>query len=130
MVKRKHKRGNEKYRPKPIRQERKNKFFPVIWCIHENKVIGMSSLVMKFKADQFGRVTPKYKVRFRHWKKDVCEFLGDEYFINMREYNDGDIILCPKCGYAVDFRLFPSSDLPKFVKQHDKKDNTPELPNT
>lgn len=125
------KRGHYSYDQKPVKKKGiPTKYYPIIWCIKEKKAIGMSTLAMKFKADNFGRIKPKHKVNIRHWRKGVCAFLSEEYEIDMRFRKKDEEILCPKCSSPVDFRLFPSSELPRFVKANDTEDNTEELPDS
>jgi len=83
------------------------KFYPLIFCPNEEKTIAISKRV------KFGQV----KVNKKDYIDGNAEFFTDEYVIDFNKIKDGDKVCCPKCGKPVDFRLFPSDTLPKFVRK-------------
>lgn len=102
------------------------RYYPTMYCVAEELYIGVSNKPMKFKGDRFGRIKPKYKVNDKHWLPECCSFRSGEYIIDMRNKQDGDMIVCSKCGSAIDFRLFYSNTIPRMVDVDDQKDNTEE----
>ena len=84
-------------------EQRQRTYWPMIYCLKEQKPIGISFI------KQFG----KTKVDAIHWKRNDCEFL-DGYEIDMTQYNIGEPVFCPKCGWFVDFRFWMSDIRPNF----------------
>jgi len=93
---------------------RRNKNYPVIYCLNEDIAIAVSYNKLTVKGDKFGRVVVKDIVDKSHWYLTVAVF-RDGYYIDMTDYKDGDKVLCPKCNEPVDFRLFPSGTKPKLI---------------
>jgi phosphomevalonate kinase len=89
------------------RTTRMRKYYPIIFCTGEDKAIAISK---KFK---FGTV----KVNKKDYIDGNGDFLSDEHKIDFTDVKDGEKISCPKCGSPVDFRLFPSDTLPRFVRK-------------
>lgn len=101
--------------PRKIVKKERMRHYPVIYCPREDVVVGLSYKPMRFKANRFGKIVPKYKVNKKHWLPQFCHFKSQEYVIDLREFKDGQEICCPKCGTPVDFRLFPSATSPKLI---------------
>jgi len=100
------------------------RLFPVMFCLREKLVIGLSKLPMKFKASKYGKITPKYKVNFKHWRPSVCQFRSKEYIVDLSQYDENSSkIRCSKCNGYIDFRLFPSAKIPQLVEVYEKTDS-------
>jgi len=114
----KRKRKVRKQPPKPIK--RKVKLFPVIFCLKENKAIALGLRPLKYKM-RGDRVKLRESVHVTQWQKDNSMFL-EGYEIDFHQCNLAEKVLCPKCGGAVDFRVFPSSITPKLTDVSDEED--------
>jgi len=122
----KRKRQPRKKKVKP--PKRRLNYYPVVFCLEENKTIGLSKLPLRLKADKFGRIKVKDKVGSgRSWYPEHCKFIK-EYELDLNNYKDGETVVCPKCGGPVDFRAFPSSTVPELRDEEDSKNNPEEPP--
>ena len=108
MPKRKHK----VRKPKPKIVKMKHKLWPVIYCIDEEKVIGVSYHNIGIRHNASGKAKPKSKTDKSHWMKWNSKFL-EGYRIDFKEVKKGELVNCPVCGGVIDFRLFPSTTKPK-----------------
>lgn len=115
---------------KPKAPKRKLRYYPVMFCVHEDLAIALCTVPVGLKGDRFGRIKPKEKVIYKHWMQHNCTFRAEEYVFNMKMYQEMDIVRCPKCGNPIDFRLFPSTCLPKLVEVTDEKTRTEKYPET
>jgi hypothetical protein len=87
------------------------KFYPVIYCQHENTAIGVSNIPLRWKWTGSSAV-PIDVVNFLHWLPGNCKWKPG-YEINMTACEAGDVVWCPKCNHPVDFRAFgPVSSVP------------------
>ena len=121
MAKRKKK--VKKVAVKPVK--RKTRYYPVIFCLKENKVTGFSVSDIPLKSDKFGRVSLKRKVGVRDWKQDSAQWLSEEHTIDMSQYEDGDMVFCGHCNSAVDFRVFPSNEKPRMISKTMERESKP-----
>ena len=116
MAKRKRGREKRQKRSDGKQKAKVGRYYPTMFCMAEGLYIGVSKLPMKFRSDRFGNIKPKYKVTAMHWTPMNCSFRANEYIIDMREKNEGDLILCNKCGGKIDFRLFYSCTVPRMIE--------------
>jgi hypothetical protein len=103
MSKRKHK----VRKPIPKISKRSTKLWPIVWCTGEDMCIGVSRMSVGVKYNASGKAKSKSKVDHTQWKHWNSSF-REGYPMDFDNAEAGDIILCPKCGEPVDFRLFPS----------------------
>jgi hypothetical protein len=87
----------------------KNRRWPAIFCINENLFIGVSYNTLK---SQFGIL--QKQVTKDQWYPQICKFRSEEYKIDFTKFKKGDLVLCPKCGGKVDFRVWLSAITPEF----------------
>ena len=97
---------------KPLDNKRKNKYWPTIFCLHEEIFIGVSLVTMKFSHID-GK--PVYKVNRDHWQPNNSKFRDPKYAIDMSKFVVGQEVKCPNCFHLVDFRLWKSSVEPNFI---------------
>jgi hypothetical protein len=88
----------------------KNRRWPAIFCLNENIFIGVSYNTLKAK---FGIL--QKQVTKDQWYPEISKFRSKEYEIDFKKFNKGDLVLCPKCGGKVDFRVWLSAKTPEFV---------------
>jgi len=108
---------------KPVK--RKTRYYPVIFCLKANKVIGFSTSDIPLKANKFGKVSLKRKVGIKDWKNETAHWLTEEYAIDMSKYEEGDMVFCKKCGKPVDFRVFPSNEKPRLINKVMERESKP-----
>lgn len=115
----------KKRKPEVKRIKKKTRCYPVAFCLKENKVIGFSLSHIPLKADKSGRVALKRKVNVSDWKGKVTKWLTDSHEIDMTQYKDGDMIFCSNCKQAVDFRIFPSNEVPTMINNKMENESKP-----
>ena len=76
-------------------------YYPMAFCLHENKPIAVSQL----------RCKKKVKVHWVHWTPENAKFLPG-YEFSLKDMRKGDKCFCPKCGHAIDFRFWMSDTKP------------------
>jgi len=105
--------------------KRKVKFFPVVFCLKENKAIALGLQPLKYRVRN-NQLKIKEKVEQVHWQPHNSIMLAG-YEIDFTKCQEADKVFCPKCGGAVDFRVFPSSTIPKLtdVDLEDYQHNPP-----
>jgi hypothetical protein len=105
------KRAHNVRKPKPQILRLKYKLWPVVFCVEEDKAIGVSYHNIGIKQNASGRRKAKTKSNKEHWMDWNSKFL-EGYRIDFSESKKGDLVMCPVCGAPVDFRLFPSTTKP------------------
>ena len=93
---------------------RKNYWWPTIYCLQEKLFVGISFETMKFKGFR-----PLCKVNKLHWMENNSRFRTPEHKIDMAQYKEGQMVHCAKCGGLVDFRLWKSATKPQFIDVKD-----------
>lgn len=88
----------------------KNKYWPAIFCVHENLFIAFSESTLK---PRYGM--GKYKIIDEHWKTGLVHFRDPKYVIDFKLVKDGQEVFCPNCKNKLDFRLWLSSVKPRFL---------------
>lgn len=106
---------NKKRKPTVKRVKRKTRYYPVAFCLKENRVIGFSLSHIPLKADRSGRVELKRKVNVSDWKGGSSTWRTESHIIDMSRYNNGDMVFCANCKQAIDFRIFPSNEVPQII---------------
>lgn len=85
-----------------------NRYWYSVYCLTEKLFIGVSYVtVLKEKG--------KFKVAYNQWTEGNCNWRTEKHKIDMSNKTEGQLILCPKCGGQVDFRMWLSSKRPEFI---------------
>ena len=80
---------------------KKKTYWPMAFCIHENKAIAVSRI----------KCHGKVKVHWNHFEPHNAKFLPG-YMFSLRDKKLGDQIFCPYCGRPLDFRMWMSDTEP------------------
>lgn len=119
------KRKNKRTANKPVPVKKKIRNYPVMFCLKEQKIIAFSLSTIPFKSDRFGKVSLKRKVCIADWSERDTNWLEEYYKDDMSKYSDGDMVFCKHCNNPVDFRIFPSKDVPRRINKIMEKESKP-----
>jgi hypothetical protein len=88
--------------------------------------IAVSKKVVSIKRDSTGKckIRNKDQVNESQWRDWNSEF-REGYEIDFTKCTEGELVLCPKCGEPVDFRVFPASKPPELTKVKFDVDDKP-----
>lgn len=86
----------------------KNRYYPAIFCVAENKYIAVSKIPLLRDP-----ITKKFpKVTAEQWQE--AEWLN-YHKIEMNQFKNGEKVFCPFCKSIVDFRLWISATIPRII---------------
>jgi hypothetical protein len=94
-------------------QKKKLRFYPVIFCLKEDKVIAFSEHWLRSKFNQAKGCHELEVVDEQQWREQA-RWLTPEHKIDFSQFVKGSLVLCPVCKGRVDFRAFGSSTVPTF----------------
>ena len=119
------KRKKKQRKPTIKKVKRKTKYYPVILCLKEDKVICFSLSDIPLKYDKAGNASLKRKVGTKDWSAKDSHWLSEEHKIDMSKYEANAMVFCEKCKQPVDFRVFPSSEQPQMINKNMERDSKP-----
>lgn len=98
----------------------KNRYWYSVYCLTEKLFVGVSYVNVT-------REKGKFKVNYNQWTEGNCSWRSEKHKMDLSTKTEGQLILCPKCGGQVDFRMWLSSKKPEFIDA--RQNSVDQLPN-